>query len=60
MRCEIDGRPADMAGHTLTIGHRDAYATLIELADQESRLEGLRRRRIILDAPRTAIRDQEE
>ena len=60
MRCELDGRPADRAGHTLTIGHRDAYATLIELADQESRLEGLRRRRIILDAPRTAIRDQEE
>lgn len=59
MRCEIDGRPATMPGQLLTIGHREDYATLIELADQEPRLAGLRRRGLVLDAPRALMHDQE-
>ena len=59
MRCEIDGRPATMPGQVLTIGHRKDYAALIELAEQEPRLAGLRRRGIVLDAPRALMHDQE-
>jgi NAD+ kinase len=60
MRCELDGRPADLAGHALTIRHRGDYAKLVVLEDQEPRLTGRRRRRIILDAPRALIHDQED
>jgi NAD+ kinase len=57
MRCELDGRPAEMAGQVLTIRHRADYARLVELADQEPRLAMLRRRGIVLDAPRALLRD---
>jgi NAD+ kinase len=59
-RYELDGRPADWAGPHLTIRHRRAYADLVALADQEPRLTGLRRRRLVLDAPRALIHDQED
>jgi len=59
-RYELDGRPADRAGPHLTIRHRRAYADLVALADQEPRLTGLRRRRLVLDAPRALIHDQED
>jgi NAD+ kinase len=59
-RCELDGRPADLAGHHLTIRHRREYGKLVALADQEPRLAGLRRRGLVLDAPRALIHDQED
>ena len=55
-RCELDGRPTAIAGHLLTVRHRQDYATLVALAEDEPRLSGLRRRGLVLDSPRVLIR----
>jgi NAD+ kinase len=56
VRCELDGRPATVAGHLLTVRHRPDYATLVTLAESEPRLTGLRRRGLVLDSPRAIVR----
>jgi NAD+ kinase len=57
MRCELDGRPAAMAGQVVTVRQVADFARLVELADQEPRLTALRRRDIVLDAPRALLRE---
>jgi NAD+ kinase len=57
VRHEIDGRPNAIDGRVLTIGWRSGYATLVSLAGEEPRLTGLRRRGLVLDSPRTLVRD---
>jgi NAD+ kinase len=54
-RCELDGRPTAMAEGLLTIRHRPDYAGLVRLAGEEPRLTGLRRRGLVLDAPRVLV-----
>jgi NAD+ kinase len=53
-RLEVDGQVADERVTSLTITLREAVATMVSFADQETPLSGLRRRRIILDSPRVA------
>jgi NAD+ kinase len=57
VRYEVDGRPAVIEGSELTIRHRDDYATLVMLAEEEPRLSGLRRRGLVADGPRLLVRD---
>jgi NAD+ kinase len=57
VRYEIDGRPTAVEGPLLTIRHRPGYASLVTLADEEPRLTGLRRRGLVVDSPRVAVRD---
>jgi NAD+ kinase len=57
VRYEIDGHRTAVEGGVLTIRHRENYATLVTLADQEPRLTGLRRRGLVLDSPRVLVRD---
>ena len=40
----------------MTVGWRPDYATLVQLADGETRLTGLRRRGLVLDSPRALVR----
>jgi NAD+ kinase len=56
VRYELDGRPTAVEGPLLTVRHRDSYATLVELAEEEARLTGLRRRGLVLDSPRAQLR----
>jgi hypothetical protein len=42
----------------LAIRRRPDYALLVELADEEPRLTGLRRRGLILDGPRMLVRER--
>jgi NAD+ kinase len=55
-RTELDGRPGPVEGHLLRVSHRSDYATLVTLAEEEPRLTGLRRRGLVLDSPRIALR----
>ena len=57
VRFEVDGRvtPADAGG--LTVRLRPAYAKLVELDEEESRLAGLRRRGLVVDSPRVVVRE---
>lgn len=57
VRHEIDGRRRDIEGTSLTVVRRPAYATLVELAGEEPRLAGLRRRGLVVDSPRVLVRD---
>jgi NAD+ kinase len=57
VRYEIDGRPAAAERPGLTVGTRADYATLVRLADEESRLTGLRRRGLVVDSPRVLVRE---
>ena len=57
VRHEIDGRPADLDGKLLTVRLRRAHAKLVQLEDEEPRLEWLRRRGLIADGPRVLVRD---
>src|SRR5918996_355632 len=56
-RFEIDGQEAGVDTHEVSVTLRRDYASLVALADQESLLTGLRRRRLVLDAPRILARD---
>jgi NAD+ kinase len=54
-RLEVDGQVADQrVSCSLTITLREAVATMVSFAGQETLVPGLRRRRIILDSPRVA------
>jgi NAD+ kinase len=57
VRCDMDGRSVPMSADRLTLRHRPDYAVRVELADEEPRLTGLRRRGLILDGPRVLIRE---
>ena len=56
VRYELDGRRLADAGPLLTVRHRPTYATFVRLAEDEPRLAGLRRRRLVLDSPRLDAR----
>jgi NAD+ kinase len=56
-RLEIDGHRTAIEGSGLTIRRRAEYATLVELAEEEPWLTGLRRRGLVLDSPRVLLRD---
>jgi NAD+ kinase len=56
VRCEIDGRPAALAGSVMMVRHRPHYATLATLGEDEPRLTGLRRRGLVIDSPRARMR----
>src|SRR5437764_7109188 len=56
-RAEVDGIRRPVAGRLLTVTHRGHYATLVRLADEESRLAGLRRRGLVVDSPRVLVED---
>jgi NAD+ kinase len=57
VRHEIDGRLVELDGDLLTVGVRARYATLVQLADEEPRLAGLRRRGLVTDSPRVLVHD---
>jgi NAD+ kinase len=57
VRHEIDGRLGSLDGELLSVRGRTSYATLVRLADEESRLSGLRRRGLVVDSPRVLVRD---
>ena len=57
VRLEIDGRPSAADAAEVGIRLRTAYAKLVELADQEPRLGGLRRRGLVADSPRVNVRE---
>jgi NAD+ kinase len=60
-RLEVDGQVIEQQLHcSLSIRLREDVATMVSFRDQEPLLEGLRRRRIILDSPRLAAEDQRE
>ena len=52
----LDGRRSGLEGRLVTVGWRPDYATLVQLADGETRLTGLRRRGLVLDSPRALVR----
>ena len=53
-RLEIDGQVAEPRVRSVTISLRDGVATMVSFEGQETLLAGLRRRRIILDSPRSS------
>jgi NAD+ kinase len=61
-RVEVDGQIDTvlerMEGVTLSLRFQNEFATLVSLGEEEPLLTGLRRRRIILDSPRVAAREQ--
>ena len=57
VRYDVDGQNTPLRGRVLTVRTRPAYATLVELAGEEPRLAGLRRRKLVMDSPRVLIRD---
>jgi NAD+ kinase len=57
VRYELDGHHLAVEGDVLTVRRREDYATLVELAEEESRFAGLRRRGLIVDSPRVLVRD---
>lgn len=56
-RVELDGLLTDHEVPSLHVRLRPEVATLVSFADQEPLLEGLRRRKIIIDSPRILIDD---
>jgi NAD+ kinase len=58
VRYEVDGRPAAIEGPGIAVEPQAAYATLVELADEEPRLTGLRRRGLVADSPRVLVREK--
>jgi NAD+ kinase len=56
-RFEVDGQQVPMPAGEVTIRLRPEYASLVELAGQESMLAGLRRRGLVVDSPRILARD---
>jgi NAD+ kinase len=63
-RLELDGRPRGAleppAPARFDLAVRPDVATIVELADGEPALTGLRRRRIVIDSPRILARDERE
>ena len=56
-RFEIDGQETPMEAMEVTVKLRGEYASLINLADEEPVLTGLRRRGLVVDSPRILARD---
>jgi NAD+ kinase len=56
-RFELDGRRLERAATDVTVSMRRDYATMVTLADQEPQLTSLRRRGLVIDAPRILARD---
>jgi NAD+ kinase len=56
-RFEIDGQVLPTTAAEVTVRHRPEYATTVTLADQEPLLTSLRRRGLVVDAPRILARD---
>jgi NAD+ kinase len=57
VRYDVDGQHTELEGRVLAVRTQPAYSTLVELAGEEPRLAGLRRRKLIMDSPRVLIRD---
>jgi len=57
-RLEIDGQVTDTRIGSLAITLREEVATVVTFSDQEAVLNGLRRRRIIIDSPRILVEDE--
>jgi NAD+ kinase len=58
VRFDVDGRRTGIDARVVTIRLRPAFATLVRLAGEESRLTGMRRRGLVADSPRVVIRDK--
>jgi NAD+ kinase len=56
-RFEIDGQVLPTTAAEVTVWQRRDYATMVTLADQEPLLTSLRRRGLVVDAPRILARD---
>ena len=56
-RFEIDGQKLTTQAAEVTVRLRGEYATLVELADEEPMITGLRRRGLVVDSPRILARD---
>ncbi len=56
-RLEIDGQVVDTRAGRLTVTLRPAAVTIVDFADDEPMLTGLRRRQIIIDSPRILAED---
>ena len=57
VRVELDGQAVGMDALSLELTLRSDQATLVRLGDEEGHLEGLRRRRILIDSPRIYVRE---
>ncbi len=56
-RLEVDGQVADTRIGSVTISLRPAVVTIVDFAEDEPLLTGLRRRQIIIDSPRILAED---
>ena len=56
LRWEVDGQRTEIAAHEVEVTRREDYSTLVTLAEGESWLSGLRRRKLVVDSPRVVIR----
>jgi NAD+ kinase len=56
-RLEFDGQVVDEQPERITVTRRERHATLVVLGDEEPMLDGLRRRKILIDSPRVLARD---
>jgi NAD+ kinase len=56
-RLEVDGQELGAPAAEVTVTLRREYATMVALGDQEPMLTGLRRRGLVVDAPRILVRD---
>jgi NAD+ kinase len=59
-RFELDGQELAKPATEVTVSQRHSYATMVALADQEPRLTSLRRRGLVVDAPRILAREARE
>ncbi len=57
-RLEFDGHAVDVHPEQMTVTRRERHATLVALGDDEPMLDGLRRRRVLIDSPRMLARDE--
>ncbi|MDP9347312.1 MAG: NAD(+)/NADH kinase, partial [Actinomycetota bacterium] len=57
-RVEVDGQPTELEGERFEIDLKPVNATLVTFPDQEGYLAALRRRGLIADSPRIAVRDE--
>jgi NAD+ kinase len=58
VRYDVDGRSMPRPGDVLTVRYQPKYAVVVELADEASRLTGLRQRGLVRDGPRVLVRDR--
>jgi NAD+ kinase len=60
LRWEVDGQRTEIGAHEVVVSRRPDYATLVTLAEGESWLAGLRRRKLVVDSPRFLIRGRRD